>query len=115
MNLKAKKNTSLKKAKYLIALSTALTTMSPAHASQNYYIDIVDGEITLQDEVCPQGGRVASFIEKRDNGGGAYGCWMVKDKYVFIQWNTFLGPTGSILHSDKVDRYPLPDGLANKK
>lgn len=90
--------------KTLLAALLTLATASPA-AAQNVYINQPDGQLVLEQEKCQSGGRQASFIESRSNGGGAYGCWEAKDGYVYVRWSQLVGPTGSILNIDKVMRY----------
>lgn len=67
--------------------------------------------LVLEQERCRTGGQQATFIESRSNGGGAYGCWELKDGFVYVHWTQMVGSTGSILNTDKVMRYRTPESL----
>lgn len=87
--------------------------MVPTVSIANHYIETAGEQIVLQEPKCKTGGQEATLIEKRSNGGGAYGCWELKDGYVYVHWTLAVGPNGSNLRMDKVDRYPAPSSLVN--
>lgn len=97
--------------KPLVAAAICLGITSYASA-QTVRINQPDGELLLEQEKCRTSGQQATFIESRSNGGGAYGCWEVKDGYVYVHWTQMIGPTGSILNTDKVMRYLAPATLS---
>ncbi len=97
--------------KPLIAAAICLGMASLASA-QTIRINQPDGELLLEQDRCRTSGQQATFIESRSNGGGAYGCWEFKDGYVYVRWTQMIGPTGSILNTDKVVRYQAPEGLS---
>lgn len=88
-----------------------LFTATPV-AAQTIRIDQQDGQLILEQAKCPTGGQQATFIESRSNGGGAYGCWELKSGYVYVRWTQMIGPTGSILNTDKQMRYLAPASLS---
>lgn len=59
-----------------------------------------DGDLYLKDEPCPDGGREAMLIETRDNGGGAYGCWVIVGDRIEVLWTTLIGLTGPFLKNN---------------
>ncbi len=95
----------------LVAAAICLGTVSVAPA-QTIRINQPDGELLLEQERCRAGGQQATFMESRPNGSGAYGCWELKDGYVYVRWTQMIGPTGSILDTDKVMRYQAPASLS---
>lgn len=90
--------------KTLAILLAASLVQIPAFA-QNRWIKTPEGEITLQQTKCPNGGKEAVYID-RSFDGGSYGCWEEKGGQVIIRWHTLMGANGSMLKTDKVDRYP---------
>jgi len=93
-----------------IAIAVAASLASPAIA-RDHTIYRHDGNLILQQANCPTGGKEATFIENRSNGGGAYGCWEMKGDTIYVRWNTFIGPTGSVINSSVVQQYPAPEAL----
>lgn len=79
--------------------------ISTATSAQNRYIKTLDGEITLQQQNCQSGGKEATFIFKTMQGG-AFGCWIERNGQIIIRWNTLMGANGSMLNTDKIDKYP---------
>lgn len=94
----------------LIIIAILAAAASPA-ISQNRYIDRADGQVILEPAKCQGGGQQATFIENRSFGGGAYGCWEFKGDSVIVRWTHLVGPTGSILPANFVEKYPAPTGL----
>lgn len=90
------------------SIITAIAIIIAGSAHAQAPITTNDGDLYLGKVQCPEGGREATLIETRDNGGGAYGCWVVNGNRIDVLWLTVVGPTGSLLKSNIRRSYPAP-------
>ena len=93
----------------VIIIAIALVISGAAYA--RVPITTQDGNLYLNNEPCTNGGREATLIETRDNGGGAYGCWVIVGDRIEVLWTTLVGPTGSFLKSNLRRSYPATRDL----
>jgi hypothetical protein len=95
-----------------LAIIAAILVSATAHAqNRNLHVETPEGRLILQPKPCQKGGKEATFIENRDNGGGGYGCWYLWNDHVYVVWNTFIGANGSMLRTDAIMTYPAPPEL----
>lgn len=94
----------------LLLLAVTATLSLPVQAI-NHYIETPTESIVLQDSKCKTGGFEATLIEKRPNGLVGYGCWELREGQVQVRWTTSIGPTGSVLPTNFVAKYPTPKSL----
>lgn len=88
----------------IIALAIPVTW---AQAPQQRWITTPEGQITLQPELCRQGGKEAVFVARiRGVGAGAYGCWHVQGDQIVIVWHTLMGVDGSALRANAIQTFP---------
>lgn len=92
----------------ITSIAFLITAAAAAAASP---ITTNDGHLYLEKASCQSGGREASLIETRDNGGGAYGCWVIVGDRIEVVWTTLIGPTGSIMRANIRRSYPAPREL----
>lgn len=100
----------------LIAAAILATTAAQAQSARRHFIQQPDGQIILSTDRCASGkGLEATFIESRQGGGGAFGCWVIWKDRVYVSWNTLLGNKGSILRgASDVISYPAPEALIDR-
>jgi hypothetical protein len=99
------------KLKHLTIIAAILVSATAHAQDRNIHIDTHEGKLILEPKACQKGGREATFIESRHNGGGGYGCWYVWNDNVYVAWHTFMGANGSMLRTNTVMTYPAPPEL----